>query len=250
MLAFTLTIILLSAAFSGLLTPVVNLPWWKVFRRCASVSAAAALWLMMRAQRQPLRSLGLGPWATGRRWVLRGALLSLGAAGLLQGLYLLAGMSAYALHPEHARVARIVITFVPAAGLVAVLEELIFRGYVFQQLRTCSQRLAVWGSSLAYAVIHLRPNPVWPQSGFELIGLAVLGWVLARSVLQTNQLYLAIGLHAGFAYWARTSKFFFEMTAPSLAWLTGSTRLINGVGAWCALAGIAWWISRQRRGSA
>ncbi|MEK7214709.1 MAG: CPBP family intramembrane glutamic endopeptidase, partial [Chloroflexota bacterium] len=132
--------------------------------------------------------------------------------------------------------------------LVGGLEELIFRGYLLRQLLACSQPLAVAGSSAAYALVHLRPNPVWPSSGLELAGLFILGCVLAASVLRTKQLYLAIGLHASLAYWARTNKLLIDFTAPpELQWLTGTNRLINGVAAWCALAGIGWWMTRRDR---
>ena len=244
---FTLTIVLFSGLLSVAVKPFVGMPLWNVFRRCVSVAAAITLWLTMRRsqRRHPFRVLGLGPWRPGWRTIVRGMLLGLGAATLLEGLYLATGLSAIAIDPDRARIWRTVLTFLPTAVLVSVLEELVFRGYVLQQLLAFSQRTAVWASSIVYAAVHLRTTPAWPQSGFELVGLTVLGWLLARSVLHTKQLYLGIGLHAGFAYWARTSKLLVEMTtSPSLVWLVGGTRLINGVGAWILVAGIGWGICR------
>jgi len=215
-----------------------------------SIAAACMLVVMMRRQGQPIRTLGLGAWQAGKRDVGRGLVWGFGAVALVGALYLATPWCRIEVHPDAARVWRTVLLFIPGAGLVAVLEELVFRGYVLQQLMSCSKGLAVAGSSAAYALVHLRPNPEWPASGFELTGLFLLGWVLALSVLRTKQLYLAIGLHASLAYAARVNKLLIAFSEESASWLVGTSRLINGVCAWVALAAIAamvWWWTKARQ---
>jgi membrane protease YdiL (CAAX protease family) len=236
LVVFGLSIAASSWLISGIVRQWIQLPWWTVFRRCVSVAAALILWVFMRRiHGQSVRSLGLGTFRQGKRQLIQGALLGFGAVLLVGAVYLTTQICRVAIHPDAWRVARTLIGFAPAAGLVAVLEELIFRGYVLQQLLACSKWLALTGSSAAYALVHLRPNPVWPSSAFELTGLFILGWVLAHSVLHTRQLYLAIGLHASLAYCARVNKLLVEFTTPSLQWLCGTNRLVNGVVAWFVL---------------
>jgi len=245
LLWFSLSVVASSVVISGVARYWVDLPWWKVFRRCVSVAAALTLWIFLRrVHGQSFRSLGLGSWSQGKRQLICGVVLGFGAVLLVGGLYLASQVCRVSVHPDRWRLWRTLIGFLPAAGLIAVLEELIFRGYVLQQLLACSRRLAVAGSSAAYALVHLRPNLAWPSTGFELVGLFLLGWVLAQSFLFTKQLYLAIGLHAALAYCARVNKLLVEFTAPSLQWLVGTSRLVNGVIAWVALLGVGWIVAR------
>jgi len=147
-------------------------------------------------------------------------------------------MYRFDLHLDLGRVWRTTLGFIPAAGLIALLEESVFRGYVLQQLQVCSTSLAVIGSSTAYALVHLRPTSVWPGILLELGGLFLLGLVLAIATLRTQQLYLAMGLHGSLAYCARVNKLFLEIPDSSLRWLTGTNRLVNGIGAWVLLVGL------------
>jgi hypothetical protein len=81
----------------------------------------------------------------------------------------------------------------------------------------------------------------------ELAGLFFLGFVLAFSYLRTQQLYVAVGLHASLAYGARVNKLLVTVSDPSLAWLTGTSRLVNGLLGWAVLAGIGGIIARWAR---
>ena len=244
---FAICLVTLALVISGILKLWIALPWWKLFRRCVSVSAGLALWGMARKQpRQFLQSLGLGPWRVGKPLVVRGLLL--GGSTLLGILasYLLMRVCRIHLHPDTLRIWRTVLGFVPAVGLIALLEELVFRGYILHQLLACSKPVAVLGSSTLYALVHLRSQFVWPGTAYDLIGLFLLGGVLALSVLKTKQLYLAMGLHAAFAYGAIVNKLFLEFTTPSLRWLVGTNHLVNGVIAWLAFIGLGILIGQQR----
>ena len=238
LLAFTASIIVVGLGLSAVAKLWVPLSWWVIFRRCVSIAASVSLVVFMwRVHHQTIRSLGLGPWnPLGRRHFIRGALLGCGTIALMAAIYLGSGICRIGIHPDTTRVWMTLLAFIPAAGLIGVLEELIFRGYILQQLMACSKWLAVAGSSAAYAVVHLRAVPVWPQSGFELTGLFILGVVLALGTLRTKQLYLAIGLHASMAYWARLNKLLIAFPSHSpLQWLVGTSRLVNGLIAWLVL---------------
>lgn len=223
----------------------IELPWWKIFRRCASIAAALMLWLMMRyVHRRALRSLGLGPWPAGARAVAVGMGLGCAVVGLIAASYGFSQVIRVSIHPDTVKTLRTLVGFIPVAGLVAVLEELVFRGYVLQQLSVCSKWIGMIGSSAAYALVHLKPGQAWLAASFELTGLFILGWLLARCTVHTNQLYLAIGLHASLAYWARVNKLVVAFTDAAPMWLVGTSRLVNGVVAWAALVALAWMINR------
>ena len=249
LLAFTASIILVGLALSAVAKIWVPLSWWVIFRRCVSIAASLSLvFFLWRVHHQSIRSLGLGSWRSiGKRQLIQGVLLGCGTIALMASLYLGSGICHIGIHPDTTRVWLTLIAFIPAAGLIGLLEELIFRGYILQQLLACSRWLAITGSSAAYAVVHLRAVPVWPQSGFDLIGLFLLGVVLAIGTLKTKPLYLAIGLHASLAYWARMNKLLVTFPEPALQWLVGTNRLVNGLIAWVVLLGLGWFLSRQRR---
>ena len=72
----------------------------------------------------------------------------------------------------------------------------------------------------------------------------------SRAYLRTNSLYLSIGLHAVLAYGARVNKLLMQFTDPSLAWFTGTSRLVNGLVGWLVLLGIGGVILRWARPTA
>lgn len=246
---YTLTFAAIAALLTLAATPFVDLPPVKVFRRCASIAAAAALWLIIhRVQRRSFSSYGLGP-ARQHLWLglaLGTAVVAaLGVAGLWLGCYRIE------VTPETARLWRVATLFLPAAALISVLEELVFRGFLLQTLLACSRTAAVLVSSGAYSLVHLRATEVSVQVAMELAGLFLLGLVLAGAYLKTGQLWLAVGLHAALAYAARVNKLVMHID-PELWWLGGTNRLINGVLGWAAvllIGAVIWrWAAPLERG--
>ena len=236
---FGLTTFLIAIALSLLALLWLELPWWSIFRRCVSIGAALSLWIWIRkVERRSFSSYGLGDPGAGKRQLLFG--LSLGACTLavMLGLGLAGGLSHMDITPDRTKLWRTVLGFVPAAALISVLEELVFRGYILQQLRPCSASAAVIASSALYAIVHLNTTTPTPSAWLELGGLFLLGGVLALSYLRTGQLYLAMGLHAVLAYGARVNKLLISFPDISISWLTGTSRLVNGVLGWAALLGM------------
>ena len=84
--------------------------------------------------------------------------------------------------------------------LISLVEELIFRGYIFFTLATDNSIwLAAIASSAIFAVLHL----IWErkQTLPQLPGLWLMGLVLvAARVLSNDTIYFAIGLHAGWIW--------------------------------------------------
>jgi putative exosortase-associated protein (TIGR04073 family) len=246
--AFGASILLIGSLLTLVALPWVDLPAWKIFRRCASIAAVLSLWLAVtRGERRSLASYGLADWGAGKRQLLAG--LVLGAAGFSAMLAAGFASGTWALKAlPDTRLPLIAATFIPAAVLIGVLEEYVFRGYILRQLWPSSPAAAVLVSSAAYALVHIK-SPTWTLlSALELAGLFLFGLVLAYACLRTGQLYLAIGLHAALAYGVRLNKLWIEFPDASLAWLVGTSRVINGVISWAGLlvmaAVIAWWTRR------
>jgi len=221
-----------------------------VFRRCVSIGAALSLWLFItKLERRPLRAYGLPPFREGKRHLRFGLLLGLGALAAMFGLGILSGVCSLAITPDASRLWRTTIGFLPIAFLVGILEELVFRGFILQHVATCSKMVAMATSSALYALVHVKTLLFDVSMWLELGGLFLLGTVLALSVLLTQQLYLAIGLHAALAYGARVNKLFVEFSNPSLSWLVGTNRLVNGLAGWTVLLVlggiIVWWANRS-----
>ena len=244
----------LGFVLSLLVLPWAGLPWWSVFRRCVSIAAALSLWLCIKQfERRSWRSYGLPRGREGIRHLRFGMLLGLGTLGLLLASGLVSGACRIDLTPDRVKLWRTVLGFIPAAGVVSLLEELVFRGFVLQHLLACSKPLAITVSSALYAVVHLKETAtVTAATGLELGGLFLLGGVLALSALRTGQLFVAIGLHAAFAYGARVNKLLIDFPDPSLSWLVGTSRLVNGLVGWLALLAVGgiviWWGRTSRQG--
>jgi len=147
-----------------------------------------------------------------------------------------------------------------AAGtalVVAVLEEILFRGALFGAFRRIwDWRLALLFSSMIYAIVHfMEPTelagPVTWTSGLELLprmlhgftdweavipgffNLTVAGILLGLAYQRTGNLYFSIGLHAGWIFWLKSYGFLTVPMAGANVWLWGTHKLIDG---WLALA--------------
>ena len=248
-----LSIVLLSLILSALAVPWVKLPWWNVLRRCVSIAAALSVVICARTfEHRTLRSYGFFDRKAGKTQFLLGILLGIGALTVIGTLGLASGAYHISIIADRLRLWRTVLTFVPIACLVGVLEELVFRGFILQHLLASSKSIAVIANSALYAVVHLKTKTLTWDTYFELIGLFLLGVVLSLSFLRTRQLYLAVGLHATLAYGARVNKLLIEFPHPSISWLFGTTRLINGLMSWITLLGVVgvvvWRTRRLHRG--
>ncbi len=159
------------------------------------------------------------------------------------------------------------------ALIVAVIEELLFRGAMFGMLRRAMRwpaALAV--SSAVYAITHFMHRGETPPTVDWLSGLRVLptmlggmtdvrtlfpaflsltlaGVILGLAYQWTGDLSASIGIHAGWIFWLKFYGFATRRAPEVDPWFWGSGRLVDG---WLALAalvvvlGIVMMLSRRR----
>lgn len=153
------------------------------------------------------------------------------------------------------------LTLLLIAGLVGCIEEMLFRGFIFQSMLTDIRAVsAVFISSLFYSLLHffktkLPVSPgIQPFIGFivvyqsfkniivnftailpSVIGLFLVGVVLSYACLRTKSLYLAIGLHAGWVFLIKANRLFFDQAGTNLEWLFGDKEMVTGALGWIFL---------------
>jgi membrane protease YdiL (CAAX protease family) len=141
--------------------------------------------------------------------------------------------------------------------VVAVLEELLFRGSIFGGLR----RAMPWGvalvlSSAVYAIVHFMGRPPKPDHVTWSTGLATLpgmlrgfadvcmlvpaffsltlaGVVLGLAYQWTGDLYASMGIHGGWIFWLKSYGALTRAAPGADERLWGSDKLIDG---WFAFA--------------
>jgi hypothetical protein len=79
--------LLLSGVLSVLITPVVDLSWWKTFRRCVSIASAISFcFVVTRIQGRPLTSYGFDQPEAGKRQLLLGMGIGLALVAIQFGV--------------------------------------------------------------------------------------------------------------------------------------------------------------------
>lgn len=147
------------------------------------------------------------------------------------------------------------------AGLVGCIEEILFRGFIFQSLLADLQTVsAICISSLFYSLLHFFKVKLLVTPGFQpfigfiviyqsfkdiavnfpailplIIGLFLVGVVLSYAYFRTKSLYLAIGIHAGWIFLIKANKLFFDHVGMNLKWLFGDSKMITGALGWSFL---------------
>jgi len=167
------------------------------------------------------------------------------------------------------------------AGVFAgLLEEVFFRGILFKGLYEQGRLRAYLGANLFYSALHFaKPGDAKfmdvfdPLAGFRhlastftpfleplplvpgIFGLFLLGVVLSFAFTRTANLYLAIGLHAGWVFGLKTFRVFGDFRRDDLGWMFGATepKILSGVITWIGIGLVAvavYWITRARPGLA
>jgi uncharacterized protein len=247
--------------FAQTIPHAANAPFHRFLDRSFLILALAGLWPLLRALGATTwRDLGLVP-PYGRWRKLLG--------GLLLGFLTLAAVTAIAVGFGGRGVARdltahkvvgVIFSAIGTAGVVATLEEILFRGGIFGGLR----RVLYWPFALAissavYAIVHflqrveLAGAVSW-NSGLVLLpqklggfvsfyalvpgffSLALAGVLLGLAYQRTGNLYFSIGLHAGWIFWLKIYGQITRSAPDTAVWFWGGGKMTDGWLAFIVLA--------------
>ncbi len=137
----------------------------------------------------------------------------------------------------------LVAVFLPAA----LHEELVFRGYAYQKLRTWSRGGAIAITTCLFAALH---GGNWGVTPIAIANLLLAGVLLALAYERTRHLWLPIGIHIGWnivsgpilgydvsGYVAGTTVLTARVAGP--AWITGGAFGIEGSLWMCVIEALA-----------
>lgn len=248
-------------AARGVLPFLAEADFAQYFDRAVLIAAVALLWPTIRTLHIRSRAeLGIEPDPRGWTHLAVGFCAGFVCLGLFAVVALQLGVYKLKSTPPWGDLGKIVLS----AGVVALLEEWLFRGAFLGIFRRAMSRwTAVFWVSAIYSILHfvkpprvdLAPEQIDWLTGFRvlpscfekfaepaLLGagfttLFLLGWILGWSALRTRALWLGIGLHAGLVF----AKFGFSKLTKrkitdTLPWLGDD--IIVGLGA-LAVIGIA-----------
>jgi len=138
---------------------------------------------------------------------------------LLYGVWMATGRLIVEVHQPRKRWMRRLMLLGPTALVGAFAEELLFRGVLLADLlRSWPALPAVVVASLVFAVAHYVRSV---KRYWTLPGHAMLGMLLCLAFLNTQSLWLGIGLHAGGNAMILGTRPFFVNRGP--AWITGAS---------------------------
>ena len=164
------------------------------------------------------------------------------------------------------------------AGIfVGFLEEIFFRGMLFRELHDDGRPLTAYVfANLFYSALHfVKPGEAYfldgvrPLAGFRhllttfepflhpldlipgMFGLFLIGVILSYALVRTGNLYLSIGLHAGWVFGLKVIRVFGDFSRQDLGWIFGFTdpKIVSGIATWIGviLVGVAVHLLTRRR---
>ena len=206
------------------------------------------------------RDVGLvSPVGQGKK-IGGGFLLGFFSLAALAGLAIAAGARRFNMDLSGAQLGEKIIGAALTAIIVAVLEEILFRGGLFGSLKKVFHWIfALAVSSAVYAIVHFmesarEPDVVAWYSGLEILpqmlrgfanwqavipgffNLTLAGALLALAYQRTGNLYFSIGLHAGWIFWLKSYGFLTLETKGANSWWWGTSKMTSG---WLALPVLA-----------
>lgn len=148
---------------------------------------------------------------------------------------------------------RIIIEGWLSAVGIALAEELLFRGWLLDELqRDYSKKTCIWGTAIAFAVAHfLKPVAEIIRTAVTFPALTLLGIALVLAKYkygEGNRLGISIGLHAGlvWGYYIVSVGQLIEYSNQVPAWVTGiDGNPIAGLMGLVFLSGLTWIIVRH-----
>lgn len=160
------------------------------------------------------------------------------------------------IHPS-ASLIRIIIKGLLSAIGIALAEELLFRGWLLDELqRNYSKKICIWVTAIAYAVAHfLKPVEEIVRTAVAFPALVLLGiaLVLAKykygdggAFPEGNRLGISIGIHAGlvWGYYIVNVGQLIQYSNQVPVWVTGiDGNPLAGVIGLLFLSGLIWIVS-------
>lgn len=143
---------------------------------------------------------------------------------------------------------RVVIEGLLSATGIALAEELLFRGWLLDELqRDYDRKVCVWVTAIAYAVAHfLKPVAEIIRTAVTFPALVLLGIALVLAKYRHgDRLGISIGIHAGlvWAYYIVDVGQLIEYTNKVPVWVTGiDGNPIAGVVGLLFLSALTWGI--------
>ena len=253
----------LAQSFASSFPRVASAPFHRFLDRSFLILALAGLWPLLRALgTKSWLEIGLvSPRGQGRKLfggLLLGGVSLAAVAGValaLGGRMVAQGMTAH-------KFVGGISSAVATAAVVAILEEILFRGGVFGGLR----RVIYWPpalviSSAVYAIVHFLQRvelvgPVAWNSGLVLLpqklggftdiqalvpgffSLTLAGALLGLAYQRSGNLYFSIGLHAGWIFWLKIYGQITVSVPHAAVWFWGSGKILDGWLAFFVLAAI------------
>ncbi len=245
------------AAHGHGLSAVAKQPFHRYVDRSVLGLALICLWPLLRTMDiKSWRELGFANPAEKWRDIIPGILIGFGSLAIIAALAIVSGARKSHLPTSGHEIAHHLLSAGTASILVAIVEEILFRGALFGSMRKVWRLgTAIFVSSLIYALVHFFQKVPEPQTVTWSTGLAMLpqkfagltdvqvlipkvfvllvaGIILAVAYQRSGSLFLSIGLHAGWIFWLKSYRFVSTPVNGTATWLWGTDELING---WMAL---------------
>jgi membrane protease YdiL (CAAX protease family) len=254
-----------------------RVPFARVFNR-AFMIAGITLFIVGRRYLIPTELKSLLAIKASNAWqsFLAGCALALASMALLLAVMTVADVYTPFFRLSLARSLSRIAGAVAAGVFVAFTEEIFFRGLLFRGLLLQGHPLRAYVfANLFYSALHfVKPGEDYFLdrldflAGFRhllttfqpflepamflpgLTGLFLIGVVLSYALARTGNLYLPIGLHAGWIIALKTVRVFGDYSREDLNWLFGATdpKIVSGVATWIGivLVGLAiTWLTRR-----
>lgn len=228
-------------------------PFHRFVHRSMLFMALVGLWPFLKAiGANSWQAVGLPKPAGNGRWLGAGFLAGFGSLACVAFLAVVGGARMWDGDPTLAGLLGHAASAAVTAAVVALLEELLFRGALFGSLRRTHDWLtALLVSSTVYSMVHFFEKPPPPDSvtlgsgfvtlaqmfrGFGqwdrlvpgFIALLLAGAILCLAFLRTGTLYFSIGLHAGWIFWLKSYGHWTTRSPDASTWWWGTGRLVDG----------------------
>ncbi|HYW11653.1 MAG TPA: CPBP family intramembrane glutamic endopeptidase [Longimicrobium sp.] len=241
------------------LESVARMPFARYVNRALMLTALIGLPLY-------IRGAGIRSWREagvpqgGIRWKRFGASFALGFVSLAMVCLIALAAGGRTLKPrDPGEFAGQFVGALATALIVAVIEELLFRGAIFGGLRRAMRwPAALAWSSAVYAIVHFMGRPENPATVDWLSGLRVLptmlagmaelhtlipaflnltlaGVILGLAYQWTGDLTASVGIHAGWIFWLKFYGFATASVEGADPWFWGTRKLVDGWLAFVAL---------------